>query len=98
MTEAESPVMKVVVPVRHYLEGQLPAPQLVRIVDDLVSDNLLSKLSPELVALVDELQLALALYAPDKVTRGEEPRILMGPFDLLKEVRKFDDKVRLLGY
>jgi hypothetical protein len=98
MTEAENPVMAVVVPVRNYLEGQLPAPQLVRIVDDLVSENLLSRLDPKLAALVDELQLALALYAPDKMTRSEEPRILMGPFDLLKEVRKFDDKMRSMGY
>jgi hypothetical protein len=98
MTEAENPVMAVVVPVRNYLEGQLPAPQLVRIVDDLVSENLLSRLDPKLAALVDELQLALALYAPDQKTRSEEPRILMGPFDLLKEVRKFDDKMRSMGY
>ena len=98
MTNADSPIMRVVAPVRSYLEGQLPAPQLVRMVDDLVSDNLLSELEPQVAKLVDELQLALALYAPDKVSRREEPRILIGPFDLLSEVRKFDERVRMMGY
>jgi hypothetical protein len=67
-------------------------------VDDLVSDNLLSELEPQDAKLVDELQLALALYAPDKVSRREEPRILIGPLDLLTEVRKFDESLRLMGY
>lgn len=98
MTNRDSPIMRVVAPVRRYLEGQLPAPQLVRMVDDLVSDNLLSELEPQDAKLVDELQLALALYAPDKVSRREEPRILIGPLDLLTEVRKFDESLRLMGY
>ena len=98
MTNPYSPIMRVITPVRSYLEGQLPAPQLVRLVDDLVSENLLSELEPHVAKLVDELQLALALYAPDKVSRREEPRILIGPFELLTEVRKFDERVRLMGY
>lgn len=97
MTTTDNPLMKVVVPVRRYLAGQLPAPQLVRIVDDLVSDNLLSELEPSAARLVDELQLALALYAPDRVARREEPRILIGPFDLMTEVTKFEQQVRSMG-
>lgn len=98
MTNTENPLMKVITPVRHYLKGELPAPQLVRIIDDLVSENLLSELEPVAASLVDKLQIALALYTPDKITRQEEPHALIDPFDLLKEVRKFDEQVCLLGY
>ena len=96
--EYPDPLMQVVAPVRRYLQGELPAPQLGRIVDDLVSANLLSALDPAAASLVDKLQIALALYTPDKVTRQEEPQALIGPFDLLREVRKFDEQVRALGY
>lgn len=98
MTNADRPLMKVVTPVRHYLKGELPAPQLVGIVDNLVSENLMSELEPAAASLVDKLHVALALYAPDKITRREEPHVLIGPFDLLKEVQKFDEQVRMLGY
>ena len=98
MKKIDEPIMKVVGPVRLYIQGELAASHLVNLVDALVSENLLSNLEPATALLLDELQLALALYVPDESSKQEDPRILIGPCDLLNEARKFDEKVRLMGY
>jgi hypothetical protein len=84
-------------PVRQYLEGTLPAPALAKIFDDLVSANWASDLDPASAALVDDLHVALALYTPDRQTRDQEPRALIGPLELVQKAREFDDAVRRLG-
>lgn len=93
-----NPMLEVVAPVRQYLRGELPPLTLVRIIDDLVSDDLLADLHPAAAALVDDLQVALALYVPDEVSRREEPGALLGPVELLERVRQFDAEARRLGY
>jgi hypothetical protein len=91
-------LLKAVNPARQYLKGELPAPALVKIIDDLVSQNLLSELDPHAAALVDKLHVALALYVPDEVSRREEPAALIGPIDLLDRVKEFDAEVRRMGF
>lgn len=98
MMHSTRKLMKVVHPVRKFIAGDMPANELVKVIDDLVAANLLSDLDPPAAALVDKLQTALALYVPDAMTRKEEPLAFIGPMDLLKEAQDFDNQVRLLGY
>lgn len=93
-----NPMQKAVVPARQYLRDKLSAPALVEIIDDLVSKDLLAELDPAAATLVDKLQVALALYAQDEISRREEPGALLGPIELLERVREFDTEARKLGY
>jgi hypothetical protein len=95
---ARKSLVEVIVPVRQYLRGELSAFALGKIVDDLVSQNLLSELDPAAVAAVEKLQLALALYVPDQITRREEPNAFIGPVELLERVKEFDAEARRLGH
>lgn len=97
MNSSDDLLVRFVLPVRQYLDGTLPAPELVKIIDELVSANLASDLDPASAALVDDLHVALALYTPDRQTREEEPHAFIGPFELAQKARKFDEAVRRLG-
>ena len=91
-------LLQVITPVRRFLHNEMSAAELVTIVDDLVADNLLSQINPDQAKLVDRLQVALSLYAPDEMTRREEPAMLIGDMELRERVSEFNEAMKRMGF
>ncbi|MBX9654078.1 hypothetical protein K2Y11_10720 [bacterium] len=89
MTKAEMIIQLVKQPVQKFLEHQLTAIDLVRVVDELVGNDRLVGLDSLSEDLVQELHEALALYVPDDATRREEPGIYIGEDDLRMKAAQF---------
>jgi hypothetical protein len=96
MSEIDKPFPKISTPVRRYLEGELRAEELIRVVDEFVANDFLHGLDARFVALVERLHESLALYVRDEPTRKQEPGIYIGDVELRQRSTEFLDAVRLL--
>jgi len=90
MSGGEMTIPEISGPVRQYLEGAIRAEQLVHVIDDLVANDFLYGLDAEVVALVERLHEALALYVRDEATRKQEPGIYIGDEQLRQGAIEFE--------
>jgi len=93
MRDGRRSIPEVSMAVRQYLEGKLPAEQLVRTVDDLVANDFLCGLDAQIVALVEGFHEALALYVRDEPTRAQEPGIYIGDEQLRQKAIEFEGRL-----
>lgn len=87
-------ISQILGPVRQYLDGELRAEELVRIVDDLVANDFLHGLELRLVALIERLHVALSLYVCDEQTRKQEPGVYLGDVELRQKAIEFYEAIR----
>lgn len=75
-------------PISNYLAGNLSGAGLVKVVDDLIGEDVISDFPQELVDAVDALQDDLALYVRDEATRNESP-VYFGEAELREKMATF---------
>jgi hypothetical protein len=83
-------IPEISVPVHQYLDGVLRAEDLVRIVDDLVSNDFLCRFDAKIISVVNRLHEALALYVRDELERKQEPCIYIGDEQLREKAIEFE--------
>ena len=87
-------IPEISVPVRRYLEGVLRAGDLVRTVDDLVTNDFLDGQDAQILSTIERLHEALALYVRDEPTRMQEPGIYIGDDQLRERAIEFEQSLK----
>jgi len=78
---------------KSYLDGRLSGRELVRGVDDLVSQGYAQLFDSATNTLIDEFQDQLALYVPDEETKREAPGVYFCEDQLITKVQQFLNKL-----